>query len=475
MNESRNQGSGELPAKTKRNSAGPAHHSVRVDMIHGPLLGPIIRFALPVALGAVLQQLFNAVDVAVVGRFASSEALAAVGSNTSVISLFVNLFVGISVGTSVTVARYVGQGEKKRVPAVVHTSMLLALISGLMLMTLVLCLARPILEMMGSPQDVIDLATLYLRIYALGMPFIMIYNFGAAILRSVGDSRRPLYCLVLSGCVNACLNLFFVIVLKMSVSGVAIATVIANIINAVMVTAFLMKEDDPIRLSLRKLKMDKNELLRILRIGVPAGLQGVMFSISNVTIQSSVNSFGSDVIAGSAVSVNYDFFCYFMVTGFIQAAVNFVGQNYGAGKPERCHKVFFLCLSSAMIASFSLSMVFLFGRSFFISLFTTDAAVIPYAVIRMKRILVLYCLVSTYEVASACMRGLGYSLTPSIITVFGTCVLRIVWVLTVVRIHHTFETLITVYPISWAVTGALMIGAYFIFSRKAFAHLKRTA
>ncbi len=302
---------------------------------------------------------------------------------------------------------------------------------------------------------------------------MMIYNFGSAILRSVGDSRRPLYCLILSGVVNACLNMVFVIVFHMGVAGVALATVIANVINAVMIIRFLTTEEEPVRLSLKALKIDKKELVKILHIGVPAGLQGMVFSISNVTIQSSVNSFGSDYVAGSAVATNFDFFCYFMVTGFIQAAVNFVGQNYGAGKPDRCRKVFGICLALAVAASFSLSMVFLIGRGFFITLFTTDAAVIPIAYTRMRIILTVYCLVATYEVTAACLRGMGYSLTPSLITVFGTCLLRIIWVFVVISRYHDFNLLMTVYPVSWIVTGALMFIAYVIFSRKAFAKIAR--
>ena len=448
------------------------HRSVKVDMINGPLLGPIIKFALPVALGAILQQLFNAVDVAVVGRFASSEALAAVGSNTAVISLFVNLFVGISIGTSVMVARYVGMGEKRRIPAVVHTSLLFAAVAGVLLTGLIIALSGPILHLMGSPDDVIDLAILYLRIYALGVPFIMVYNFGAAILRSVGDSRRPLYCLVLSGVVNACLNLFFVIVCGMSVSGVALATVISNVLNAAVTVGFLIKEEDPIRLRLRSLAIDRRELVKILRIGVPAGLQSAVFSISNITIQSSVNSFGAAAIAGTAVAVNFDAFAYFLITGFVQAAVSFIGQNYGAGRADRCRKVFVICLLTALVSSFTLDMVFISGKMFFIGLFTKDAAVIPFAVERLVRVLTFQCLVSTYEVSSACLRGLGYSLTPAILIVFGTCILRIVWVAAVISAHHEYGLLVSIYPITWVVTGTMVVTAYLILSRKAYARLK---
>ena len=449
------------------------HRGVKVDMINGSLLGPIIKFALPVALGAILQQLFNAVDVAVVGRFASSEALAAVGSNTAVISLFVNLFVGISIGTSVMVARYVGLGEKRRIPAVVHTSMLFAVIAGILLMGIIIALSGPILRLMGSPDDVIDLAILYLRIYALGVPFIMVYNFGAAILRSVGDSRRPLYCLVLSGVLNACLNLFFVIVLGMSVSGVALATVISNVLNAALTVGFLIRESDPIKLEIRKLAIDRRELVRILRIGVPAGLQSAVFSISNITIQSSVNSFGAAAIAGTAVAINFDSFAYFLITGFVQAAVSFVGQNYGAGRPDRCKKIFVICLLAALLSSFTLDMIFISSKGFFIGLFTKDAAVIPYAAERVRQVTTFQCLVSTYEIASACLRGLGYSLTPAILIVFGTCILRIVWVAAVISSHHEYGLLVSIYPITWIVTGTMVLTAYFILSRKAYSRLKK--
>ena len=271
--------------------------SNQMDMLNGSIFDKILLFALPLAISSILQQLFNSVDVAVVGRFASSEALAAVGSNSSVISLLINLFVGISVGANVVIANYIGQGKTEKIQDAVHTVMIVSLISGVFLLVLGLMIARPILEIMGTPENVIDLAVLYLHIYFLGMPFLMIYNFGAAVLRSKGDTKRPLYCLIISGVINACLNLLFVIVFKLSVAGVAIATVIADGVSAVLIIYFLMNEEETIRLRLNKLKIKKSELIKVIKIGVPAGLQGVVFSVSNVCIQTAINSFGSDAVA----------------------------------------------------------------------------------------------------------------------------------------------------------------------------------
>lgn len=313
-----------------------------MDMLHGPMLKKMLLFALPLAAGSILQQLFNAVDVAVVGQFASSEALAAVGANSSVITLLINLFVGISVGSNVIIAHYIGKGEPDRVNGAVHTSILLAILSGVILMILGMIIAGPLLKLMSTPDDVLEMAILYLRIYCIGMPFIMIYNFGAAILRSMGDTRRPLYCLITSGVVNAGLNMLFVIVFHMGVSGVAIATTIANMISAGMILYFLQHTDEHLRMEWKKLRLNKEELLRILQIGVPAGIQGMVFSIANVLIQASVNSFGSDAVAGSAVAMNFEYISYFAVNGFNQAVMTFVSQNLGAGNMKRCRKAYAL-------------------------------------------------------------------------------------------------------------------------------------
>ena len=372
--------------------------SNQMDMLNGSIFDKILLFALPLAISSILQQLFNSVDVAVVGRFASSEALAAVGSNSSVISLLINLFVGISVGANVVIANYIGQGKTEKIQDAVHTVMIISLISGVFLLVLGLMIARPILEIMGTPENVIDLAVLY-------MPFLMIYNFGAAVLRSKGDTKRPLYCLIISGVINACLNLLFVIVFKLSVAGVAIATVIADGVSAVLIIYFLMNEEETIRLRLNKLKIKKSELIKVIKIGVPAG---VVFSVSNVCIQTAINSFGSDAVAGSATGLNFEYFTYFTISAFVQAAVTFTSQNYGARNFKRCKKIFVYSMISSVVICGLMSAIFVVGRDFFAEIYTTDKAVLEYASIRMVHVLLFECLASSYEIGGAALRCLLY-------------------------------------------------------------------
>ncbi len=384
------------------------------------------------------------------------------------INLIINLFVGISVGANVVIASYIGQREKEKVSQTIHTAMLVAIISGVFLLFVGLLIARPLLTLMDTPEDVLEYAVRYLHIYFLGMPFIMIYNFGAAILRSVGDSKRPLYCLMLSGIVNAGLNMFLVIVFHLDVAGVAIATVISNIISAGMVWYFLTKEDGEMQLSYKKLAVTKSELIKILRIGIPAGLQGMVFSVSNVCVQSVLNSFGSDAVAGSAVALNYEYFSYFIIGAFNQTAVTFTSQNYGAGQYDRCKKIFRLSLISGMLLTMCMSLTFVAGRYFFASLFTPDSNVVEYAVTRMLYILTFNFLTGTYEIGGAALRGIGYSMTPAVLTVFGTCLFRLFWIYTICRKYHNFEVLLSVYPISWVITGAAVLTAYFVIRRKVF-------
>ncbi len=439
----------------------------KLDMLHGSMADKILIFALPLAASSILQQLFNAVDVAVVGRFASSQAQAAVGSNGPLINLLLNLFIGISVGANVVIANYIGRGEQKRIRNAVHTAMLVASISGIFLLFLGIFVARPLLTLMNTPEDVIEYAVVYLRIYFLGMPFIMIYNFGAAILRSMGDTKRPLYCLILSGVVNAALNLLLVIRFHMDAAGVGIATVAANIINAVLVLYFLLHEQEPFRLEPGKLKIHKQEFFYMLRIGIPAGLQSMVFSFANVCIQSVLNGYGSDAVAGSAVALNFEYFSYFVVSAFNQATVTFTSQNYGAGQYDRCRKVYRLAMAMSVLASGALSLSFLAGRGFFISLFTDTPAVAEYAAQRMLRLMAWYFILNSYEISGSALRGLGYSMTPAVITVFGTCVLRLVWAFTVCKRFTGFGMLMNVYPLSWIVTGIAMVAAYLVIRQKA--------
>lgn len=442
--------------------------SVKMDMLHGSLFDKMLMFAMPLAACSILQQLFNSVGTAVVGRFASSEALAAVGSNSSVIALMVTLFSGISLGSNVVIANYIGQNDTKRIPRVVHTAVSLALLSGVFLLILGQFVAHPILLLMGAPKDIIHLATLYLRIYFLGMPFFMLYDFGASILRSIGDTRRPMYALIVSGVVNIILNLLFVVVFHMGVAGAGLATVGANATSAVQILYFLTHEELPIRLSFKSLTIDRDAVSKILKIGVPAGLHGMVFSLANVCIQSGINSFGAGGIAGSAVELNYEYFAYYLVNAFAQTVVTFTGQNYGAKDEARCKKIFRLGMLCSVISCGILSTIFVVFRTFFIGLFTSDPSVYHYAQLRFLIVLTFECLTSSYEISGGCLRGFGRSMTPAILTVFGSCVLRLIWLATVCNWFHDYKLLMAIYPISWVLTGTMVLVAYFRTRKKLF-------
>lgn len=439
----------------------------QMDMLNGPLVSKIILFALPLAASSILQQLFNAADVAVVGRFAGNQALAAVGGNSSVINLLVNLFVGFSVGANVVIARYIGEGKAERIQKTVHTVVALALICGAILAVLGYVVARPLLQLMNTPQEVLPLAAVYLKIYFGGMPFFMLYNFGSAILRSVGDTQKPLYCLIVSGIINVGLNLLLVIVFQLGVVGVAVATVTANGVSAGMVLLFLGKSEGAIRLNMRKLALSREEVVKIVKIGAPAGLQGMVFSFSNVCIQSAINGFGTDAIAGSAAALNYEFFTYFVTSAFTQAAVTFTSQNYGARKYERCKKVWRISALLGVCGTGILSAVFVLGRSFFLGIFAADAAAVSFGAVRMLHIQVFSFLPPLYEVTGGSLRGMGYSMTPAILTMFGSCAVRIIWIYTVFAWKPTLSVLFWVYPFSWVVTITLVAGGYFLIGRKA--------
>ena len=448
-----------------------SRRSGRMDMLNGSLADKILCFAVPLAASSILQQLFNAVDIAVVGHFAQdpAAATAAVGCNSSMINLIINLFVGRSVGANVVISNHIGSQNKEEAGRAVHSAMAIAGLSGVFLVFVGLIVSRPMLELMNTPDAVIGYATEYLRIYFLGMPFIMVYNFGAAIMRSIGDTKRPLICLVISGVLNAGLNLFLVIVFHLDVAGVAIATVLSNVVSSLMILYFLTHEESEVRLDIRKLSICREDLKRILRIGVPAGVQSMIFSFSNVILQSVLNGFGTSAVAGSAVSINYENFSYFIISAFNQAAVTFTSQNYGARQFDRCRKIFRLCMGLCMLLTACMSWTFILGRSFFVSLFTSDAEVARYAIAKMMIILPFNMISASYEVGGASLRGIGYSMTPAVITVFGTCVFRLFWAYTVCSIYHSFHVLMAVYPLSWLLTGSAVLTAYFILRRKAFS------
>lgn len=432
----------------------------KVDMLNGPLFMKILFFALPLAASSLLQQLFNSVDVAVVGRFASSKALAAVGSNAPVISLLINLFIGISMGANVVISNHLGQRDEQSIRHAISTVTLVAAISGLLLMCIGIGVARPILELMDTPSDVLDMAVLYLRIYFIGIPFFLIFNFGAAILRSVGDTRRPLYILVVAGIINTVLNLIFVIGLGMSVEGVAIATAVANAISAAWIIQLLRKEPGALQLQFKHLRIYKKELKRMLQIGVPAGLQGMVFSISNVVVQSAINGYGAAAIAGSAAAVNFEYYCYYIIVACNGAAISFIGQNYGAQKYDRVRRIYRICLLMGLIGCFIANALFTWQNQFFLSFFTTDAEVIHYGAIRMEGVLLFQFIACSYEVTGSALRGMGESMLPTIMTVFGTCILRIIWVFAVLPHYTGFAHLLQVYPLSWILTGTMVIIAY---------------
>ena len=430
-------------------------------MLHGPLLMKIIMFTLPLAASSILQQLFNSVDVAVVGRFASSQALAAVGSNAPVISLLINLFMGVSMGANVIISNHIGQNDRRSIRNAISTVGLVAIVSGLLMMVVGILVARPILTMMDTPADVLDMAVTYLRIFFLGIPFFMIFDFGSAILRSMGDTRRPLYILVVAGIVNTILNLVFVIIFHMGVAGVGIATSIANAVSAALIIYLLLHEKEPYRLRPKKLYIEWKELKRMLQIGVPAGLQGMVFSISNVLLQASINGYGSDAIAGSAAAVNFEYYCYFIIGAFNGAAISFTGQNYGAGLNHRVKRIFAICLFMGFVGCAALNWFFIWQEDFFLRLFTDSPAVIAFGKTRMHIALAWQSIAAFYEISGSVLRGMGKSMEPTLITVFGTCLLRIVWIYTIMPGWRGFDHLITVYPVSWAITAMMMLGLYF--------------
>ncbi len=426
-----------------------------INMLDGPLVKPMIYFALPLIASGLLQQSFNSVDVAVAGRFAGKEALAAVGCNGPVLGTFVNLFLGLSVGANVVIANYIGQRNRRSIGAAVGGAYFLAIVCGIFLAVTSQFLARPILTVLDTPAEVLDAAIEYFRILGLGMPFLLIYNFGAAVCRSIGDTRTPFYSLVVSGLVNVGLNFAFVAGFKMGVAGLAWATAISTGVNAAIITIVLIREKGDIKLDIKNIRWQRTEIVKICRIGLPAGLQTTVFSISNVFIVGAINTFGADAAAGSAAAINFEFYCYFVMTAFAQTATAFISQNYGAGNLERCHRVFRLCLIMALVSSFVLNVVLTLLRRECLMVFTADPAVLVFGSERMVFVLLFQFIASYYEVAGSSMRGMGHSLTPALITIFGTCVLRLVGVGTLPA-EASFGLLLSIYPITWSCTDIRM-------------------
>lgn len=437
------------------------------DMCNGPIFGKMVLFALPIMAMNILQLMFNAADMVVVGRFSGKEALAAVGATGAIINLIVNLFMGLSVGTSVIVAQDCGAGRPDAVSRSVHTSIAISIIGGILVMVLGLLLCNPLLIMTGTPMDIIDLSALYMRIYFLGIPASMVYNFGAAILRAIGDSRRPMYFLLVSGVVNVILNLYFVIVLHMSVDGVAWATAISQYLSMFLILLCLIRnKEESIRLTLRRLHIDRRKLMQIIRIGLPAGLQGMLFSFSNVLIQSAVNSFGSAMVAASSAASNIEGFVATSMNAYYNAAVTFTGQNMGAKKYDRIDKVAKICTILIIVTWIVLGgLTMLFSRPL-LSIFTSDPEVIRLGIIRINVLMIAYFTCGIMNVYPGLTRGMGFSILPMICTLIGACLMRIVWLVTFFAWFPTVLMLFSCYPITWALAGIGQVASFFYARKK---------
>lgn len=425
-----------------------------VDFTSGSIGKKMIKFAMPLMFSSILQLLFNAADIIVVGRFAGDECVAAVGSTTSLINLIVNLFIGLSVGANVMVANFFGARKVNDLSETVHTAITVSVISGCILSVIGYFFAPEILKLMNTPADVIGLATIYMKTYFLGMPFMMLYNFSAAILRAVGDTKRPLYFLSAAGIINVALNLVFVIVFKWQVFGVAFATIISQVVSSLLVLRCLIKEESEIRVNLKKLKVHKDKLIRMLQIGVPSGIQGMMFSISNVVIQSSINTFDTAVVAGSAASTSVEGFAFTSINAFHQSAVSFAGQNKGAGKYDRINKILYTAWGYAFLTAVVFALAFVLLDNQLIGLYVQGEDVIKAGIERLNIIAWSYLICGFMDVTVGVIRGLGYSVMPTIVSLLGVCGIRILWVATVFGMErfHFVETIYYSYPISWTIT-----------------------
>ncbi len=433
----------------------------KLSIHQGSLLSQMLVFALPIMAMNMLQLLFNAADMIVVGRYSGSQALAAVGATGSLINLIVNLFMGLSVGTSVIVAQDFGAEKPDEISRSVHTSITVSAINGVLVMILGLVFYTPLLRLMGTPADIMHLSALYIKIYFLGLPASMVYNFGAAILRAIGDSRRPMYYLTTSGIVNVILNMFFVIKLNMSVAGVAWATVISQYLAMILIMACLLRSDGPIRFRFRLARIHWYKFEALVKIGLPAGLQGLLFSISNVLIQSAVNSFGSVVVAANAASGNVEGFVSTAINGYYNAAITFTGQSMGARKYDRIDDIARVCVVLILITWVVLgSSVLIFGRSL-LGLYTSNPEVIEIGMVRMRMMIIAYVSAGIMNVFPGLTRAMGYSILPMLSTLVGACLMRIVWLVTVFAWYPTVVVLFLCYPVTWTLAGIGQVAGFF--------------
>lgn len=437
----------------------------KLDMLHGSIWNKLIQYALPVAATGILEQLFNASDVAIVGNFTGSAktvSVAAVGANSPIVGLLLNLFIGIALGTNVVIATAIGRGDHKTVKKAVHTSVIMAVTGGLIVTILGELLIGHLLPMLNVPDEVLPYALLYIRIYLIGMPVILLYNFEAAIFRSIGETKMPLKALAVSGIINVLLNLFFVIVLHMTVNGVAIATVISNLISSIILLIKLLRTDQLIHLDIHELRFDSTVFKKIMRIGLPSGIQSAVFAVANIVIQAAINSLGTVVIAASSAAFNIEIFAYYVMNAFSQACTTFTGQNYGARQLKRCRKVLLLCIIEDAIATASaIALVLFFGKSL-LAIFNSDPQVVNIGYTRLMTVFFAYIFSMLYENMSGYLRGFGISLLPAILTVIGVCGVRLLWIFTVFPAHRTFQTIMLVYPVSLATTAVLIFIALMV-------------
>ena len=439
-----------------------------IDMCSGPILPKLLKLTLPLLLSSILQLLFNAADIIVVGNFASDNSLAAVGSTSALVNLITNLFLGLSTGANVMTSRYMGAKDNERVSKTVHTSIFLSIVSGLILTAIGVLFADKMLMLMKTPAEVLELSTLYLRIYFGGMVAMMIYNFGSSILRSKGDTKRPLYYLAFAGVINVVLNLIFVILLNMDVAGVALATVISQCISAFLVIRCLIRETDAFHFEFRKLRPDKTITLKILGIGIPAGFQGVVFSLSNVVIQSSINSFGPIAMAGSAAAASIEGFVWVSMNSFSQGALTFMSQNIGAAKYSRINRIAFTACACAAVTGLILGNLAYFFGEFLLGIYDPRPEIIQPGMTRMSLVCVFYFTCGLMDCIVGAIRGMGYAVTPTIVSLLGACGLRILWIFTIFAIpeYHTEFMLFLSYPLSWTITFAAHFICYLFMRRK---------
>ena len=444
-----------------------------IDMLNGPLPGKIVLFAIPLALSSILQQLFNSADAIFAGRMIGSEALAAVGGVAPIISLFVTLMVGLSIGANVVVAVHIGHGERHKVRGAIQTTVIVTLVCSVLFTAAGIALTDPVLAAVNIPAEAWDEAAQYLHVYFAGFSFFLIYNFGSAVLRAKGDSRRPLYALALAAALNIVLNWVAVAIFNAGVAGIALATVASNAVSAGVIVWFMLHEEEDFRLTFRGgIHINSADLRQLLYIGLPAGFQGAVFALSNVVIQGAVNSFGTDAVGGATAAMNYEYYTYFFVNAFSQAAVTFTGQNYAAGQLKRCDTILRFCMGAAIGSALFVSIIVVALGNVSLGIFTTQATALAFGTVRLWIVELFEFMTSTYEITAGAMRGMGWSVLPTVITIVGSCLLRIIYVLTIFPSIDTFDNLMMLYPATWTITGTSMIILYVFARRRSYA--KRT-